>query len=82
MVFILIANAAILCTILYEVYHFGGEIKKASAQRYLKIQIGKSTYFLLLVGVTLGSGAGLPMDASMTGAAWVWGTLWRMSFFV
>jgi hypothetical protein len=75
MVFILLANAAILCTILYE---FSSTFVP---QKYFKIQIVKSLYFCFIVVVTLSSGLSLPMEGKASGAAWVWATLWRMLIF-
>ena len=76
MVFILVANAAILCTILYE---WGSAFVP---QKYFKIQIVKSLYFFLILVFTLSSGLSLPMEGGISGAAWVWATLWRMLIFV
>ncbi|PMD24438.1 hypothetical protein NA56DRAFT_643024 [Hyaloscypha hepaticicola] len=76
MVFILVANAAILCTILYE---WGSTVVP---QKYHKIQIVKSLYFFLILVFALSSGLSLPMEGGISGAAWVWATLWRMLIFV
>jgi hypothetical protein len=81
MVFILISNALILCTILYE-FSYLGEIAKLSPERYFKIQLVKSIYFLLIVLVTLISGSGLPMDEKTTGAARFWAFCWKLAIFV
>jgi hypothetical protein len=81
MVFILIANVLILCTILYE-FSYLGEIARLSPQRYFKIQLVKSIYFFLLVVVTLVSGSGLPMDEKVTGCAWFGTMCWRLAIFV
>jgi hypothetical protein len=76
MVIILVANAAILCTILYE---WGSTFVP---QKYFKIQIVKSLYFFLILVFALSSGLSLPMEGGISGAAWVWATLWRMLIFV
>ena len=76
MILILLSNAAILCTILYE---WGSTFVPS---RYYKIQIVKSVYFLLLVIMVLSSGLNLPMEGDFSGAAWVWATLWKMLIFV
>jgi hypothetical protein len=76
MVFILFANAAILCTILYE---WGSTFVP---QKYFKIQIVKSVYFFLILVFALSSGLSLPMEGGISGAAWVWATIWRMLIFV
>ena len=72
MIFILMSNAAILCTILYE------WSSTFVPQRYFKIQFVKSLYFFFIVVVMLSTGLSLPMEGHASGLAWVWGMLWRM----
>jgi hypothetical protein len=76
MITILLSNAAILCTILYE------WASTFVPSKYYKIQVVKSVYFLVLVTFVLSSGLNLPMEGNVSGAAWVWSTLLKMLIFV
>lgn len=81
MLFIFISNFLVLCTILYE-FSWSGRLAQLTAQRFYRIQLIKSLYFLILVILTLVSGSGIPMPQVSSGAAYVWAMTWRLAIFV
>ena len=81
MIFIFISNLLVLCTVLYE-FSWVGRLAQLTAQRFYRIQLIKSLYFLILVIMTFASGSGIPMPQGSTGFAYVWAMTWRMAIFV